>query len=438
MKKRVLYWLQNDLRLVDNEILSELAEFNGELDLVYVIEPRWFRQTNFQSKPYGTHKYNFLLESLAAFAKELEKLGQTLHVITGEPEQVITQRLRKYEIEALVCTEQVGTYEQKQLGKIKALCPQVTVKTYQQDTLFKASDLPFQLDNLPKNFTAFRKKVEAESTFIAAPLQPVSYLPHPVQLCPENTVDDAPTRSCSFKGGLIAAQQHCRQYFSSKAPSSYKETRNELDGFSNSTKFSIWLAGGEISAKQLYREVEIYELQNGANESSYWIKFELLWREYFKWHAMQIGAKLFHFNGLKHSAPLTTFNSHRFNAWCQGCTPFALVNAIMHELNATGYISNRSRQIAASCLVNEFALDWRYGAAYFEQQLIDYDVAANWGNWQYIAGVGVDPRGGRHFHINKQTALYDPLARYIDIWQGEQTITNSVDSVNEVDWPISS
>ena len=129
MKKRVLYWLQNDLRLVDNEILSELAEFNGELDLVYVIEPRWFRQTNFQSKPYGTHKYNFLLESLAAFAKELEKLGQTLHVITGEPEQVITQRLRKYEIEALVCTEQVGTYEQKQLGKIKALCPQVTVKT---------------------------------------------------------------------------------------------------------------------------------------------------------------------------------------------------------------------------------------------------------------------------------------------------------------------
>ncbi|MCZ4250622.1 DASH family cryptochrome [Pseudoalteromonas shioyasakiensis] len=435
MKKRVLYWLQNDLRLVDNEILSELADFDGELDLVFVIEPRWFRQTNYQSKPYGTHRHHFLRESLAAFAQAVEKLGQTLHVLSGEPEQVISQRLQKYDIETLVCTEQVGVYEQKQLDKIKVLCPEVTVKTYQQDTLFKATDLPFQLDDLPKNFTAFRKKVEAEPTFIAAPQQAASYLPHPVQLCPEQTIDDVPVHSGSFKGGLIAAQQHCNAYFSSQAPSSYKETRNELDGFSNSTKFSVWLAGGTISAKQLYREVEVYELQNGANESSYWIKFELLWREYFKWHAMRSGATLFQFKGQKHSAPLTTFNSQRFNAWCQGRTPFALVNAIMHELNATGYISNRSRQIAASCLVNELELDWRYGAAYFEQQLIDYDVAANWGNWQYIAGVGVDPRGGRHFHINKQTALYDPLARYIRKWQGDQSIVSTIDSVDEVDWP---
>ena len=435
MKKRVLYWLQNDLRLADNEILSELADFAGELDLVFVIEPRWFRQTNYQQKPYGEHKYNFLLESLSAFANAVENLGQTLHVITGEPEYVISQRLQKYNIETLVCTEQVGVYEQKQLEKIKAICPQAAVKTYQQDTLFKAADLPFQLDELPKNFTAFRKKVEAEPTSIAAPRPAVSRLPHPVQLCAEHNIADVVTQSANFKGGLFAAQQHCSAYFSSKAPSSYKETRNELDGFSNSTKFSVWLAGGTISAKQLYNEVEKYEHQNGANESSYWIKFELLWREYFKWHALQAGAKLFLFKGQKQNAPLTTFNSQRFTAWCNGCTPFPLVNAIMHELNTTGFISNRSRQIAASCLVNELALDWRYGAAYFEQQLIDYDVAANWGNWQYIAGVGVDPRGGRHFHINKQTALYDPLSRYIRKWNGEQTTTTLFDSVDEVDWP---
>ena len=139
MKKRVLYWLKNDLRLVDNEILSELADFDGELDLVFVIEPRWFRQTNYQSKPYGTHRHRFLRESLAAFAQAVEKLGQTLHVLSGEPEQVISQRLQKYDIETLVCTEQVGVYEQKQLDKIKVLCPEVTVKAYQQDTLFKAT-----------------------------------------------------------------------------------------------------------------------------------------------------------------------------------------------------------------------------------------------------------------------------------------------------------
>ncbi|AXV65860.1 DASH family cryptochrome [Pseudoalteromonas lipolytica] len=436
MKKRVLYWLQNDLRISDNVILSELEHFNGELDLVYVIEPRWFKQSNYQQRPVGKHRYRFLIQSLQAFSNAVEALGQTLHVVTGEPEVVIHERIKKHGISTLVCTEQVGYYEQKQLKKITELCPELDIKTYQQDTLFTAPDLPFSVADLPKNFTAFRKKVEAEPAAIAAPRDAVSRLPHPVQLCPAQPIPDAVTEPESVSGGLFAAQQHCQHYFSSPAPACYKETRNELDGFSNTTKFSLWLAGGSISAKQVYAEVEHYEHINGANESTYWIKFELLWREYFKWHAKHVGRQLFRFKGQKKTAPLTTFNSQRFASWCQGTTPFPLVNAIMHELNETGYISNRSRQIAASCLVNEFAVDWRFGAAYFEQQLIDYDVAANWGNWQYIAGVGVDPRGGRHFHINKQTALYDPTGCYIRKWQGDKTVSRVVDIYDAADWPL--
>lgn len=108
----------------------------------------------------------------------------------------------------------------------------------------------------------------------------------------------------------------------------------------------------------------------------------------------------------------------------------------MKELNATGFITNRSRQIAASCLVNELQLDWRYGAAYFEQQLIDYDVAANWGNWQYIAGVGVDPRGGRHFNLAKQTQQYDPYGEYIAKWQGNEHCDAQLDDLDAADWPV--
>ena len=242
------------------------------------------------------------------------------------------------------------------LEKIKALCPQAAVKTYQQDTLFKAADLPFQLDELPKNFTAFRKKVEAEPTFIAAPRPAVSRLPHPVQLCAEHNIADVVTQSANFKGGLFAAQQHCSAYFSSKAPSSYKETRNELDGFSNSTKFSVWLAGGTISAKQLYNEVEKYEHQNGANELSYWIKFELLWREYFQWLSRRIDTRLYSFKGLSDTQPLPSYFPERFRKWCAGNTPYPLVNALMKQLNTTGYMSNRGRQIVASCLVHELNL----------------------------------------------------------------------------------
>ena len=88
----------------------------------------------------------------------------------------------------------------------------------------------------------------------------------------------------------------------------------------------------------------------------------------------------------------------------------------MKQLSATGYLSNRGRQIAASCLINEMAGDWRYGAAWFASQLIDYDVAANWGNWQYLAGVGADPKGGRHFNLAKQTEIYDADGSFQSRW----------------------
>jgi deoxyribodipyrimidine photo-lyase len=85
--------------------------------------------------------------------------------------------------------------------------------------------------------------------------------------------------------------------------------------------------------------------------------------------------------------------------------------------------------------VNELCLDWRYGAAYFQQQLLDYDVASNWGNWQYIAGVGADPRGGRHFNIEKQHAQYDPHDVFINHWLGKQEF-QPLDSVDAADWPV--
>ena len=88
----------------------------------------------------------------------------------------------------------------------------------------------------------------------------------------------------------------------------------------------------------------------------------------------------------------------------------------MKQLNHTGYMSNRGRQIVASCFIHELGLDWRYGATYFEQQLIDYDVASNWGNWQYLAGVGADPRGCRQFNLKKQTQQHDPKGEFMDKW----------------------
>ena len=106
----------------------------------------------------------------------------------------------------------------------------------------------------------------------------------------------------------------------------------------------------------------------------------------------------------------------------------------MHELTHTGYMSNRGRQIVASCCVNELQLDWRYGANFLEKHLIDYDVASNWGNWQSIAGVAPDGKV-KHFDLKKQTALFDPDKKFIRKWRGEGAVLD-IDSVDIADWPI--
>ena len=98
-------------------------------------------------------------------------------------------------------------------------------------------------------------------------------------------------------------------------------------------------------------------------------------------------------------------------------------------------MSNRGRQIAASCLIHELDLDWRYGAAFFERHLIDYDVGSNYGNWQYIAGVGSDPRGGRHFNLEKQAAQYDEAGVFTQKWDGYRAPQPAY-VVDSADWPI--
>ncbi len=104
------------------------------------------------------------------------------------------------------------------------------------------------------------------------------------------------------------------------------------------------------------------------------------------------------------------------NTWVNGTTSVDFIDANMRELQLTGFMSNRGRQNVASYLCNDLKLDWRFGAAYFEQQLIDYDVCSNWGNWAYLAGVGNDPRENRYFNIEKQAQDYDKNKAYRNLW----------------------
>ncbi|MDP6880407.1 MAG: FAD-binding domain-containing protein, partial [Alteromonas macleodii] len=182
------------------------------------------------------------------------------------------------------------------------------------------------------------------------------------------------------------------------------------------TKLSAWLANGSLSAREVIRQVQQFEATVEKNDSTYWIYFELLWREFFHWLQCKYGANWFRFSGIQGKKPSTQHCPETFALWCEGKTGYPIVDACMRQLAETGYMSNRGRQLVASCFVHELRQDWRYGAAWFEHQLIDYDVGSNWGNWLYLAGVGSDPRGHRQFNLQKQTEIYDSDGQFRKKW----------------------
>ncbi|MFT5421134.1 MAG: deoxyribodipyrimidine photo-lyase [Candidatus Endobugula sp.] len=437
MLKTGLYWFTNDLRVEDNSALLRATQTVQQLLCVYIVDPVWFAPNRYGLKSMGEHRWRFLCQTLVELEYSLNALGQQLVIVYASPLDALAALISQHEIDAIFRSQNAGFYETKQWQLLQQRYRMLYFAEVATHTLFSTSSLPFSLENVPATFSKFKKLVE--SVVNNDILAKVSCLPPPLRRVIGATPKLPPIREgrppLLFKGGIREGNKHLLSYFSGRLPSSYKLVRNSLDGWENSTKFSPWLCNGSLSVRQILRALQNYETDVEVNESTYWIAFELLWREYYQWLAHAHSVRLFAQSGIKLHKPLTSFYPERFQRWCQGNTPFSLVNACMKQLNATGYMSNRGRQIVASAFVNELNLDWRYGAAYFEQQLVDYDVAMNWGNWQYLAGVGVDPRGKRHFDLNKQAKLYDPDKRFITKWRGENH-QKVLDSVDAADWPI--
>lgn len=410
---RALFWFDQDLRLDDNPALAHACRAD-ELLCVYIDDAAKSATDRFGTLRQGRIRTAFIDASLAALSQDLDAAGQRLLRLHGDPVKLIAELVERHHIGRVVRSRRFGYDENRQWRELRQIFPDIDFVEIDGHTLFDI-DQVMPPEEFPQTFSRFRRCVEKLP--VTAPDVDM-FLPPAV----DNSVPEQIPASVScqpqsiFAGGELGARQHLETYFGSMAPSSYKKTRNELDGWSNSGKFSPWLAAGCLSVRRLYRWIKAYEDKNGANDSTYWLYFELLWREFFQWYALTHGRRLFDFSGLNPVPPDTGFNAGRFETWCRGETAWPLVNACMNQLNQTGYLSNRGRQVAASALIHELGIDWRAGAGYFEQQLIDYDVASNWGNWQYIAGVGADARGGRHFNIAKQTRQYDPDSKYVDRW----------------------
>ena len=433
MQKKGIYWFTTDLRLDDNPAFKMAVEAMDQLIFIYSADtPN--RLSHLQVGPSVSHNRQiFISKSLHCLNDQLKDLGQHLLVIDNTQSEM-AQLIDDHGITHIYRNSDQHALDSAEWLKIQTSYPQINFLEVSNNRLFRSEQFPFELSELPDSFSKFRRK--AEKLKIDSPLSPPNRLPPPItDPLPLTQLGQGSKSQALFMGGEIAGVRHMQKYFQSDLPSTYKQTRNGLDGMDYSTKFSPWLAQGCLSARRIIHRLNQYEDEVVSNDSTYWIYFELLWREYFQWYAEKHGEQMIAFSGIKDRSPNTSFYPERFQKWCQGTTPYPIVNACMRQLNATGYMSNRGRQLVASCFVHELSLDWRYGAAYMEQQLVDFDLGSNWGNWQYLAGVGADPRGHRQFDLNKQTQIYDPKQQFINRWQGHKD-NFPLDSTDPSDWPI--
>lgn len=436
-----LLCFSNDLRLHDNMAVYEANRQAKGLLCLYCIDPDWFKKDNLGLYAIGTHRWQFLQESLSALDVALRAVGQRLVVAYGKRTDVISDFLTRMPIQLVIRSHSVSYIENTQWQHLCYRHRNIRFQSVSTHTLFKQDQLPFEVAELPSAFSQFRKLVESTGSLYFT--DTIELIPTPHSLAPclmPNTsykllsklnstftasavhVSSVSSSSVSspFIGGEKYALQHLQAYFQSEAPSRYKDTRNALEtddeSWTLSSKFSLWLSNGCLSVKEVLHALQCYEQDYGANDSTYWIYLELLWREYYQWYALAYSYDLFAFREEGHPSILLKEDTPKFIQWCQAATPWPLVNACMGQLNQTGFLSNRGRQIVASSLVNELGIDWRCGAGYFEQQLVDYDEAANWGNWQCIAGLGADSNARRHFNIIKQQYIYDPHQKYVSRW----------------------
>ena len=457
MTDTTLYWFRRDLRLHDNPALTFACQSSQALLPVFVHDEKNLQETQWSFPRMGMHRQAFERSTLDGLQASLRARGSGLVECTGHPPKVLSALCRELNTTRIVCEEIAAPEEQDDIRALRAMG--IEVQTIWQSTMLSADTLPWSPAQVPDVFTAFRQGVEKRGIRFEAceddvdalpPLPPLPPL-RPVQPLPaslDTTWESAsfPYPLTGFGGSEHDALAYLERYFKSDRPARYKATRNGLSGVDYSTKFSPWLASGALSARRIMQCLADFETKHGQNEGSYWIWFELLWRDHFRWLHLKYGRQLYFKHGLmsKHLARGScgdTVSSERLagrprignqpqtnkpaktnrdlpalQQWMTGTTGHPFVDAGMRELSATGYLSNRMRQVVASYLIHDLNVDWRAGAAWFESQLIDYDVYSNQGNWLYIAGVGTDPRGGRRFNPDKQAADYDPSGAYQKQW----------------------
>lgn len=419
--RRALLWFKQDLRLDDHPALIAAADAERVLPL-YIFDPAQLQPGFAGCRGLGVHRARFLMESLVALDGELRQRGSGLLVMQGNAEELLPRLVEQLDLDTVLTLEEIAPTQRRLLNRLQNALSPIPLRRLPGNQLLQSEQLAWPAPGEGVSFSGFRRHLEALAPVFqpcpaparlpALPLNANAYfaaLPSLSQLGLGESLAVAGS-AFPFAGGEPAAQARLRDYlWQSQGIRQHKDSSDGLIGSAYSSKLSPWLASGCLSPRRVIAELRRHEAQYGSNGSTQYFWQEMLWREFFHQVLQRHDRALLERGGVGGHDP-------RFNAWCQGRTGMPLVDASMRELAATGFLSARARLVTASYLIADLEQDWRLGASWFEEHLIDHDPACNWGNWARLASC---PRSQASFNALQQARRCDPHGHYISLWVPE-------------------
>lgn len=399
-----IFWFRRDLRLQDNAGLYHALRSGLPVVPIFIFDTTILNALENKAD----RRVEFIHAALEEIQPALIKMGSSLEVYNDTPAATFTQLLKKYSIKNVFTNHDYEPYAQERDTSIAELLKQngVSLVTYKDQVVLEKNEV-LKDDGKPYTvFTPYSRKWKAVLTDF-------HLKPYPTEKYFSNFFQQPPMDIPSLESiGFTAADKPFPSKDTDEALIQKYGAQRDFPAINGTSKMGVHLRFGTVSIRKLAAEAK--------QLSETWLN-ELIWRDFYHhilWHFPQVG------KGKAFKPEYDRIEWRRdggeFEKWCQGKTGYPIVDAGMRELNATGFMHNRVRMIVASFLTKHLLLDWRLGEAYFAEKLLDFDLAANNGGWQWAAGSGCDAAPYfRIFNPRLQTEKFDKQLRYIRKWVPE-------------------
>ncbi|MDA9015227.1 DNA photolyase family protein [Flavobacteriaceae bacterium] len=399
MEKFTIFWFRRDLRITDNHGFFKALSGKNKVIPIFI-----FDENILKKLPKSDARLEFILLALGTIDNAMKRKRCSLGMYHGTPKAILKELIKKWPIDKVICNEDYEPYANQRDASIKALLAEhnISFETYKDQVIFEKDEI-VKDDGTPyRVYTPFSRKWLSHFTANSTTDYPSEE--HMDQL---EEVDQPKLmlKDLGFSPSSVSSPKYT---FNDSIISSYEETRN-FPAVDQTTRIGTHLRFGTLSIRTLVRK-------SADIENPTFLK-ELIWREFF----MQI---LWHFPHTMTQSFKPQYdriewrnNPEEFEKWCQGKTGYPLVDAGMRQLNQTGFMHNRVRMLVGSFLCKHLLIDWRLGEAYFAEKLLDYEMSSNVGNWQWVAGCGVDAAPYfRIFNPTEQVKKFDKQHDYIKKW----------------------